>query len=392
MIHAQWDDAQPPFQRMRRKPLPPFTKVLVPGLAVGSGTLLGLALPSLISADSLADYLKCGVIALTATGTAYGVNRLAIERGALQAAIRAPGAALVSTVSVGAVGAGMFAATYAGFVMSETDRLRLEAFGTEQAAYVDAQARSAREAARIGPALLAVSDDLAATQTCEQTSSCLSGVGTGGKGPVFRAISLTRQRAEGIASQATAGAAAFEAAATRLDNLQAEYRQVVADESLDTDERRIKAHAIVSQIGGVTGGLQETAPTVLAAGYAEELTRGGVHTGSAEANVKLNGLLASHGAQLRSVVSSISHEDLAPPAFPSATGVSDTLSWIGHFLPIAMIVAVVELVFPLTLWLYTYFGLLARLEREDPREPAPKETEARRLPPGRKPREGGARP
>jgi hypothetical protein len=41
---------------------------------------------------------------------------------------------------------------------------------------------------------------------------------------------------------------------------------------------------------------------------------------------------------------------------------------MGHFLPIAAIVAVVELVFPLTLWLYTYFTLVGRVYRDDPPE------------------------
>jgi hypothetical protein len=35
------------------------------------------------------------------------------------------------------------------------------------------------------------------------------------------------------------------------------------------------------------------------------------------------------------VVESIEHVDAVPPAFPKRTGVSDTFSYIAHFLPVA---------------------------------------------------------
>jgi uncharacterized membrane protein len=57
------------------------------------------------------------------------------------------------------------------------------------------------------------------------------------------------------------------------------------------------------------------------------------------------------------VVESIEHVDAVPPAFPKRTGVSDTFSYIAHFLPVAAIAFVVELVFPIVLFAYTFWEL-----------------------------------
>jgi hypothetical protein len=187
-------EVNPPLQRMPKKPLPHYTQFLLPALAAGSGALLGFAMPGLIGAETILDYVKCAVIAVSATGTAYGINRLAIEKGALQAAIGTSGAGLVSVASILSVGTGLFAATYAGFTIERTDRLRLEEYGYAQAAYVDGQVRRAREAARIEPAVHALLADLSDKEACERASSCLSGHGPGGEGPVFRALAAPSVR------------------------------------------------------------------------------------------------------------------------------------------------------------------------------------------------------
>ena len=58
-------------------------------------------------------------------------------------------------------------------------------------------------------------------------------------------------------------------------------------------------------------------------------------------------------------------ETTSPPRFPGKAGVSDTFSYIGHFLPIAMIIGVVELVFPILLWLITFFSYRAKIARDE---------------------------
>ena len=47
------------------------------------------------------------------------------------------------------------------------------------------------------------------------------------------------------------------------------------------------------------------------------------------------------------------------------TGVADTLRFILHFLPVALLVAVCELILPITLWLYRFIDLRVRLEQQE---------------------------
>ncbi len=69
--------------------------------------MLGFAVPNLIGADSGLDFAKAILLAGSGALVSLGVNRLAVEKGALQAAIGTAGATLVSTVSMLAVGAGL---------------------------------------------------------------------------------------------------------------------------------------------------------------------------------------------------------------------------------------------------------------------------------------------
>lgn len=350
------------LKRLERKPSPHYTKMLVPGLALGSGALLTLALPNLTEADGLIDYAKCMVIGGTATLTAYGVNRLAIDKGAVQAAIGTPGAALVSASSVLTVGLGMFAATYSGFVVEEVDRLRMEDFGTAQAAYVEAQQKAAMEAARVLPAVRGVADEFAAKEDCERGSSCVSGRGPGGEGPVYRALTGERQRAEALAAQLDAGAARLVSGFEEINGLQSAYQRALNDESLSAEDRRTAARAAFMHIGQIGSAMAQNDPVALVSGYAEEMAQ------ASGAPVEVERLRQARAAALRSITASVPRTPVAPPVFPAQAGVSDTLAWAGHFLPIALIVGAVELVLPIVLWFYTFAALRVVVMRGEPGE------------------------
>lgn len=364
------EDIDVGLERMPKKELPPFQQMLIPGCAVSSGIMLGSALPDLTGAENLLDYLKCVVIALAATGTAYGINRLAIEKGTVQSAIGTMGAAALSTVSILAVGAGMFAATYAGFTLHETDRLRLEGYGVALAEYIDDRATHARAGEQVEPVLAAVVNDLTAKAACERRSSCVSGVGDGGEGANFRIISGAAQTGDAILAELASGKEARQAALDRLRALQASYRGVVDDDGLSVKERRSEAHGLVIEIDQTATALEAASSSVLIEAYARDLAGGGAVSSPQTAPARR--LLAAHGQQLRGALGGASEESPVRPTFPGRTGVADTFGFAGHFFPIAMIVGVVELIFPLALWLYTYFALVARLDQDQPRPRAPR--------------------
>src|SRR5690606_19566765 len=75
---------------------------------------------------------------------------------------------------------------------------------------------------------------------------------------------------------------------------------------------------------------------------------------------RLNGILARHGGSLEAVAASSAKALSTVPAFPKRTDVADTFAYIGSFLPIAAVAATVDLIFPVTLWLYSYWQLVWR--------------------------------
>jgi len=207
------------------KPLPKrqgiaFRDAILPGLAIASGTLVGFAAPDLIEADGALDIAKCVLLGLSGGAVSYAVNILAIEKGAPLAAIGSIGAGLASTVSMIAVGAGLWAATYAGLTIAETDRLRLEDFGRDQAVFIERRIGIAQQAGRLRAVLASITADLAAKTDCERKSSCISRNGSGGEGDVFFALQGELQKARAVAGEIERGATVSKATTVRLLDLQ----------------------------------------------------------------------------------------------------------------------------------------------------------------------------
>ncbi len=358
----------PRLKKMRKKKPKPFATAITMGLSISSGLMLGFAVPNLIGAETGLDVAKAILLAGSGALVSLGVNRLAVEKGAVQAAIGTTGATLVSTASMLTVGFGLFAATYSGLVIKDVDALRQQEFGTEYAEFIDLRNQKAIEAGRAAPVIRAIVDDLAAKESCEQQSSCVSGRGNGGVGPVSRALSDERQRAESIAAQVEAGDIVRKTALERSNNLLAQYQNILGDGELSDTERRKNLQANVALAGQTISDLNEAVPTALLSAFVSELRSGVVIPGRADTTRKVNSLLAGYADSLNTVLNSVERGSDARPRFPGKAGVSDTFSYLGHFLPIAAIVAVVELIFPLTLWLYTYFTLVGRVYRDDPPE------------------------
>lgn len=347
-------------------PQPPrFARFATALLAGCSGAMLAFAVPELVGNDGVLDLVKSGVIAAGATIVSYAVTRLAVEKGAPLAAIGMKGSALVSVLSIATIGAGLFASTYAGFTLRQSEELRLADFGRELAVYVDTRGRSAQEAGRAAPVLRSIVDDLVLKERCERESSCLSGRDFGGVGPVSRALGERRMRAETILDQMREGENARSSAIDQLGTLLERYQQAVNDAGIDQTERRKALQAITADIGAQLNILDEAVPTPLLNAYALELRAPVVIPEQRDVSAKLTSLLQSYANGLSSTLRGFEPGATERPVVPAKTGVIDTFFYIGHFLPIAAVVAVVELIFPLTLWLYTLFSLKAAQYRHD---------------------------
>ena len=339
-------------------------------VAVCSGGMMGLGLPNLITGDGLWVFAKVALLMVSATVIAFAVNKLAIERGAPLAVIGYPFGGIVSVAAILFIGSALFATTYSGLVYRDVSLLKLEEHGEDFSRQIAAQNEIAGSAARLGPAAQTVVADLSAKRDCEVRASCISGRGAGGYGTVARSVEEKLGKAQAIASQIERSHTTRSDALAELNGLIALYQAVLSDEARTIEDRRSELQTVDARIRQSVNDLSEAMPVALVAAYANELLAGtNVHE-RPEATQRLNAILSGHGEALRAVVNSIDAEALDFPPFPGKTGVIDTFSYVPHFLPVAAVAAMVDLVLPITLWIFTALTLAWKLYRDE--RPAPR--------------------
>jgi hypothetical protein len=368
------------------KPKVAFADIALGLTSVGSGLMLGFAMPDLIGAQTWTDTAKAALISLTAGATSYSVNKLAIDKGAPLAAINLKSAGVVSIGGIMVIGAAFWASTYAGLTLRRVDERILHSYGTQLDSYVHSRTQIAQTTARVAPALRATQNDLSSKSQCELASSCISGKGHGRRGPVARLLEDRASRAGQVATQFSDGEQKRDQIIVRLADQLAAYRQVLSSGDLAMAEKRTRLQRIASDIAQNGGMLNAVVPVQLVRAYAQELSGGGEVPGNPEATRQLSESLRN---QASGIIATLPVEDAVTavvPAFPGQAGVTDTFWHIGAFLPIALIAAAVDLVLPICIWLYVFWGLYWDKFRQS----APRDDEANPPAPrrGRKPAGG----
>ena len=358
-----------------------FTTSVLRGSSFLSGCMLFLAVPNLVGGDPWMVGIKAILLAVAGVLISYAVNKLAVERGAPLAVANYMGAAIVSVLSILIVGFGLFAATYAGLVIKDVDQLVIYEHGERLSQAISQVTENSAEAGRGVAATSAIVNDLQQKLGCEIEISCISGRGNGGNGPVAKALLEKVGRAESLAREVQAGESARVAAVADLTELYAQYRAVASNDAAQSAKRNDLADLDL-KIKQAAARLKEAVPVELLRSYAEELKAGVDIPGRAEAAAKLSAIFYQHGESLSRLLETIPTEKAPLPSFPKAPGVTDTFSYIGHFLPVAAIAAVVELIFPISLWLYTYFvrdWALRQVAEPEERQIDPEEKEVQQL-------------
>lgn len=336
-----------------------------------SGSMLWLAMPNLISGTGWNATIKSGLLAVGGMVASYVVNRLAVERGA-PLAVKGYGiAGVVSVVSIASVGGGLFGATYAGLTMQEVERLRIEEHGQALSHFVAERSAAAAQSARIAPAISAVVTDLTEKRNCEVTASCLSGHAGGGNGPVARLLNEKLGKAAALEQQVQSGMTMREQVRGRLNAFHGEYELVTAAGDLSHEEQRRALRGIDLKIRQAVADLDEAIPVQLIAAYGEELKAGAEIAERPDMARKIGAILRPHGQSIADITDSKIEKKVQAPSFPSKTGVSETFHYAVHFLPIVAITAAVELIFPMSLWLYTLLALRWSAYRAAPPLPRP---------------------
>lgn len=352
--------------RLPNVPKAPFVDKLIAAAAICSGIMLGLAVPELIGAATSLQYAKAILIAIAGMVVAFGVTKLAVDKGAPLAAANISGSVITSVLSILIVGSGLFAATYAGLTRERTDQLRLAEHGEHLTQFVNDRNEIVSNAGQIGPAIGVVENDIKGKASCEVARACISGRG-GGYGPIARILEEKAIRAQGIREAFEAGSSERVAILENLTHLLDDFKATLGNSELSLSDQRTELRRIDAQIGQTISELDNALPIGLLGAYANELERGAQSAGNADTTRVVNALLRDHGAALNAIISSNDEAQIAKPAFPADTGVSDTFLYIDRFIPIAAITFVVELVLPLTLWLYTFFILLYQIDPEGKR-------------------------
>lgn len=370
---TQYHNDSPPVRRAPGNKLS-FAKTALLATSAISGVMLGLAMPNLVSGSGTMIAIKSVLLAAGGMTVAYAVNRLAVERGAPLAVAGYGWARAVSAASILIVGGGLFSATYAGLVFDDVEQLSIEAHGEALSGFVSERSVAAAQSGAIVPAINAVVADLTHKRDCEISESCISGHAGGGNGPVARVMTEKLGKAAALAAQVEQGEAARQQAAERINALHGEY-QAIASGDLSMHEKRRTLSGIDLTIRQRVADLDAAMPVSLLAAYGEELKGSVTIDGRADAARRITGILRPHGQAIADLVRKLPEDSGAAPAFPRQTGVSDTFAYIGHFLPVAAITAVVELVFPISLWLYTLFALSWSAHRVSPPSPRPRHPE-----------------
>jgi len=368
MQHSKSSPSKQPKKRMKPRKSAPLASKAVTGLSIVGAGMFALALPNLINGDGITAIAKGVLLGTGALLASLGVNRLAIDKGAPLTSLGMPGAGLLSVSAIALVGAGMWGATYSGMVLPDVETLRLEEHNRDYDRFVDDRAQIAAEAGRLVPVMRAIQDDLLAKETCEISTSCLSLRGSGGAGRVSFAVAAERQRAGSVLEQVEAGEVDRKSALRALNELGAQYQDIVTDPDLNTTERRKLLQAIDTERGQAVSQLDAAIPTGLLEGYISELENGRVVAERPVATRTLSNLMDGYAHGLDAVLRKLETGDQTRPEFPRKTGVTDTFAYMGYFLPIALITFCVDIAFGLILWTITLMVLVWQGYRDDPDE------------------------
>ncbi|WP_428699343.1 hypothetical protein [Stappia sp.] len=377
------NEAQQTNDCIRREPGTGFSfaNMMLLLACILSGGMVSLALPHLITGSGVMVTVKSALLATSGVIISYAVNRFAVERGAPLTDKGYRLAGVVSVLSIATVGLGLFSATYAGLVFKDVEQLSIEAHGEALSGFVSDRSAAAARSAGVVPAMNTIVSDLADKYECEVAASCISGRGSGGNGPVARVLSEKLGKAEALAQQVERGEALRRQQIERIAALHGEYQKSASDD-LPMDDKRQALRGIDLNIRQALADLDTAIPVALLAAYAEELKGGAEIKGRPDAARKVSGILRQHGQAITDIVRKLPEQGSSAPAFPKQTGVSDTFAHMGHFLPIVLITAAVELVLPISLWIYTLIALRWASYRQAPpvpRRPHPEDEALRQL-------------
>ncbi len=352
--------------RLAPKRMPRLIPTIVATLAGISAMMLWLTVPNLISGSGFILYAKVTLLAGGGGLVAYGVNRLAVERGAFLASRGFWTAGIMSLLVILIVGGGSALTTYAGFTVKNASQLRLDEHGDTLTAAVDRSNRASLQASRIVAPMTAIGRDLAIKAECEPKNHCVSRMdGPSASGQVARVLVTKAGTNDAILRAVTDAEAARAAILKRLNELVIRYQVIAQSTDRTVDEKWPLLQAIDAQIRQALADLEEAMPVNLVAGYAKSLADVDI-AGRPEITRRVIALLRGYEATLREALDSVEPGRPQPSVFPRKVPASVTLAYVTHFSPVATVCVIVDVIFPVVLWVFVFLNYLWGIYRNDP--------------------------
>jgi hypothetical protein len=342
-----------------------WAEAVIPLSAVTTGILVGLAAPQLLGGSGILSLIKAGLLGAAAGFVSLVVNHNAVKQGTELAAHGVKTGAIVSLAAVCITGGGAFAFSYSGITISHVEALSYDEHGQELAVLIEDTNAYAAQVTRVQPVIASIARDIETKLECEVTEGCLSGK-RGGKGPIYRGVLAPTERARQISVQLEAADKVRADQLALSNKLLGDYQAAQTnDAGLGADEYRKTLAGLDAQIKQQVANLREAAPISLIRAYQLELHNGLSIEGHPEGTRIVNGMLDSHAEAIGVALKDIAETVPESPAFPRRAGVSDAFSRLGHFWPIAILTAAIELIIPLTLWWLAHAALVLKLFREE---------------------------
>ncbi len=346
-----------------------------PGLTLADAALLAIFVTSLIlipiALFAMSEErgpvasIKFLLVGAAAAGAAYGTNKFAVDRLAPLHAIGYRMAGVLAVVGILLTGAGTALGSFTGIVFKAVEIKVYQEAGKDLSDFIGTAYQASLVAHRIAPTVEAVASDIEVTARCEVQNSCLSGVGSGGRGPIARELEASAAQAFGIVEALAQGERERAQILERLNRLSASFNEVLADQDRSMTARRTSLQSIHGETKQEAAALLESMPIGLLQSYANDLRQGVSIPGDVAGTRTLNAYLRDHGDTLAGHLDSVPDRALAAPTFPDRPGMLDVLTYLPAFLGIAAIVIVGELVLPVTLYFMTYFRRAWEIERHE---------------------------
>ena len=329
-----------------------------------SGLFFGIGAYGLIDPQSILQWLEVAVVGFAGGFAAYSINHICTTKGAYQAATGVSGAAPASLVTMGAMGLTISIASLTGMTINPVDQMRMQGFGSENTIYVEERVTAARHSDHVVVAVESALEQIKASSACESEKSCVSRKGKGGEGLAYFTLKAAETRIGSVLQKLKDGNENSDAVLQKIEGSKLDVQTALNSANPSRKVRRAKVQKHLVEQNKSLAALDRAQPLSLVSGLAEELQRGVDLPGDPVLSQRINERLSKAANGIVKALEQVGVTKAKRPKMPLETGVMETLGWIGHFLPLAAMLVLIDTVFPILLWFFTFSALRQRVEPE----------------------------